>query len=382
MDGKQSIYADHASTTRLDPVVFEAMLPFLQNSYGNPSSLHSFGRAARKALESARQEIAHCIGATPEEVFFTSCGTEGNNWAVKGSAHALRSEGTHLIASAIEHHAVLECCAALDREGFTTALLPVDCHGLVSVEDLHTAITPRTTFVSIMLANNEIGTILDIRDLVAAAHQHGLVFHSDAVQALGHIPVHVDDLGVDLLSASSHKFNGPKGIGFLYRRNGIRLTAYLDGGRQEAGERAGTENVAGIVGMACALKTHLASLSDNMRRLQLMEEAIKARVSAAFPDVRFNGHPKQHLPGLVSLSFPDISGESLLHLLDLEGIFVSTGAACTSKDLVVSHVLQAIELPAAYSAGTLRISLSKDNTEAEAVAIAAAVVSATRKLRR
>jgi cysteine desulfurase len=382
MKTKNVIYADNAATTRLDPLALEAMLPFLTDNFSNPSALHSFGKTVRKAVDTARQQIADCIGATPQEIFFTSCGTESDNWAIKGAARCLREKGSHLITSAIDHHAVLNSCAALEKEGFQTTLLPVDQHGFVSIDSLNAAVTPKTTFASIILANNEIGTKQDIPGLMAAAHQRGLLFHTDAVQALGHIPVNVVAWGVDLLSASAHKFNGPKGVGFLYKRAGVRLPPYLDGGHQEADNRAGTENVAGIIGMACALRNNHEHLTPNMEHLQRLEALFKARISMAIPDARFNGHPTQHLPGLISLSIPDISGESLLHLLDLKGILVSTGAACNSKDTVVSHVLQAINLPANYAAGTLRISLSKDNTPAEALAIAEAIITVAEKLGR
>lgn len=382
MSDKRYIYADNAATTRLDPLAFEAMSPFLMDIYSNPSSLHSFGKVARNAVESARQQIAECIGATPQEIFFTSCGTESNNWAIKGIASALRNKGSNLITSSIEHHAILNSCAALEKEGFTSILLPVDSYGLVSIDALNAAITPNTTLVSIMMANNEIGSIQDIQRIVYTAHRQNLIFHTDAVQAVGHIRINVAELDVDLLSASAHKFNGPKGTGFLYKRSGVHLPPYLDGGYQETGKRAGTENVAGIVGMACALKNHLVNLSDNMRKLQCMAELLTSKISAAIPDAKFNGHPTQRLPGLINLSLPEISGESLLHLLDLKGIFVSTGAACNSKDNVVSHVLQAINLPANYASGTIRISLSKENTETEALTIADAIINLYSKLRK
>jgi cysteine desulfurase len=374
------IYADNAATTRLDPLALEAMLPFLQDSFSNPSSLYSFGKTARNAIESARQRIAGCIGALPHEILFTSCGTESDNWAVKGTAYARRGRGAHIIASSIEHHAVLGCCAALEKEGFSTTILPVDNYGIVSVDDLSATISPRTTLVSIMTANNEIGTVQDIKLLAAAAHQHSVVLHTDAVQAVGHIPIDVVDLGIDLLSASAHKFNGPKGVGFLYKRTGVSLPSLMDGGGQESGIRAGTENVAGIVGMASALGNHLAHLYEHISHLDRLTAAIRSRVLASIPEARFNGHPNQRLPGLISLSLAGASAESLLHLLDLKGICVSTGAACNSKDTVVSHVLQAVGLPIDYSVGTLRISLSKDNTEAEALTIADAIVNFYPKL--
>lgn len=382
MKTKNVIYADNAATSRIDPLALESMLPFLTDNFSNPSALHSFGKTVRKAVEAARQQIADSIGATPQEIFFTSGGTESDNWAIKGAARILREKGSHLITSTIDHHAVLNSCAALEKEGFQTTLLPVDQHGLVSIDSLNAAVTPKTTFVSVILANNEIGTLQNIPGLTAAAHQRGLLFHTDAIQALGHIPINVVALGVDLLSASAHKFNGPKGVGFLYKRAGVRLPPYLDGGHQEADNRAGTENVAGIVGMACALRYNLDHLAQSISHLHQLEELFKVRIFEMIPDARFNGHPTQHLPGLISLSIPDIAGESLLHLLDLKGILVSTGAACNSKDTVVSHVLQAINLPANFAVGTLRISFSKDNTPAEAIAIAEAISSVAERLRQ
>jgi len=333
-------------------------------------------------LESARQQIAECIGAKPDEIFFTSCGTESNNWAIKGMAYALQSRGLNLITSSIEHHAVLSCFAALESEGFSTTLLPVDSYGLVSADDLRSAVSPQTTLVSIMTANNEVGTIQNIKTLAAAVHQHPIVMHTDAIQAVGHIPIDVADLAVDLLSASAHKFNGPKGVGFLYRRNGVSLPSIMHGGHQESGIRAGTENVAGIVGMACALKNHVAALNQNACHLDRLTALIKSRVLAFIPDAIFNGHPDQRLPGLISLSLAGVSAESLLHLLDLKRIYVSAGAACNSRDTAISHVLQSLNVPRDYSVGTLRISLSKDNTETEAHAIADAIINFHPKLRK
>ena len=379
---KHHIYADNAATTKIDPVTFDAMVPFLKDIYANPSSLHSLGKCARDAVESARQQIASCIGASPDSIVFTSGGTESDNLAINGVVRAMRDKGSHVIASAIEHHAVLNCCDALRKDGFATTFLPVDASGLVSLDALSDAIRPQTKFVSIMMANNEIGTIQDIYRLASITHDRGLIFHTDAVQAVGHIPVNVAELGVDLLSASAHKFNGPKGVGFLYIRKGVTLYSFMNGGQQEAGYRAGTENVAGIVGMACALKNHFVTLSDNINKLNRMSAMLASRISSIIPEARFNGHATERLPGLLSISFPRISAESLMHLLDLKGIFISTGAACNSKATVVSHVLHAIKLTEEYSAGTIRISLSKDNTESETVIIADSIVSFYSKLSR
>ena len=370
MHSKRHVYADNAATTRLDPLALEAMLPFLRESYGNPSSLYSFGKSARKAVETAREQIAECVGARPQEILFTSGGTESDNWAIKGAAWANRDRGTHLITSAIEHSAVLNSCAALEREGFLITRLPVDEQGTVSTTELEDSITPRTVLVSVMLANNEIGTIQDIPDLADAARRRGAMFHTDAVQAVGHIPINVSDLGVDLLSASAHKFNGPKGGGFLCRRNGVVVPPYIDGGHQEGGSRSGTENVAGIVGMACALTNRVASLPDTMSSLCEMNDLIAELVGQAVPEARFSGHPTRRLPGLTSLSIPDISAESLLHLLDLRGISVSTGAACNAGSTVVSHVLRAIGLPDAHAGGTIRVSFGIDNTLDDARSVA------------
>ena len=370
MHSKRHVYADNAATTRLDPLALEAMLPFLRESYGNPSSLYSFGKSARKAVETAREQIAECVGARPQEILFTSGGTESDNWAIKGAAWANRDRGTHLITSAIEHSAVLNSCAALEREGFLITRLPVDEQGTVSTTELEDSITPRTVLVSVMLANSEIGTIQDIPDLADAARRRGAMFHTDAVQAVGHIPINVSDLGVDLLSASAHKFNGPKGVGFLCRRNGVVVPPYIDGGHQEGGSRSGTENVAGIVGMACALTNRVASLPDTMSSLCEMNDLIAELVGQAVPEARFSGHPTRRLPGLTSLSIPDISAESLLHLLDLRGISVSTGAACNAGSTVVSHVLRAIGLPDAHAGGTIRVSFGIDNTLDDARSVA------------
>ncbi|MEI6514113.1 MAG: cysteine desulfurase family protein [bacterium] len=376
----KEIYYDNSATTKIDPRVLEAMLPFLQDSFSNPSSLHSFGKVARNAVELARQQIAECVGAQPHEILFTSCGTESDNWAIKSTAYARRDRGMHLITSCIEHPAVLNCFAFLEREGFSASLLPVDKYGRVSVDDLRAFISPGTTVVSVMMANNEVGTIQDVKLLAEVAHEHSVVMHTDAVQAIGHIPVNVIDLGVDLLSASAHKFNGPKGVGFLYKRAGISLPSMMDGGHQEFGVRGGTENVAGIVGMACALNNHVTNLRQNICHIDRLATLIRSRVLAYIPEAKFNGCPSQRLPGLISLSLVGVSAESVLHLLDLKRIFVSTGAACNSRNTAISHVLQALNLPIDHSVGTLRISLSKDTTEAEALTIADTIVSLYFKL--
>jgi cysteine desulfurase len=369
------IYADNASTTQLDADALEAMLPFMRGGFANPSALHSSAKKARNAVEDARSVIANCINAKPHEIIFTSCGTESDNWAVKGVARSLDPKHAKFITCAIEHHAVLNSFDTLQRKGFATTVLPVDGDGVVSAHDLEEAINAATSgLLSVMLANNEIGTIQDIPELAETAHRHNLLVHTDAVQAVGHLPVDVNRLGVDMLSASAHKFNGPKGVGFLYKRDSVKLPPLIDGGHQESGLRAGTENVAGIVGTAVALRKHVDNLSQNMEHLSNLEKIVKTVITDGIADARFNGHPDRHLPGLLSLSLPGMDAEGLLHILDLKGIAVSTGAACNARETVISHVLRAIQLPVALASGTIRISFSKDNTEAEANELASFLV--------
>jgi len=372
---KPSIYADNASTTQLDADALEEMLPFMRDGFANPSALHSSAKKARNAVEDARSVIATCINAKPHEIIFTSCGTESDNWAIKGVARSLDPKKSKFITCAIEHHAVLNSFDTLQRKGYATTVLPVDCYGIVSAQTLEEAIQDANSgLLSIMLANNEIGTIQDIPALAETAHRHNLLVHTDAVQAVGHVPVDVTGLGVDMLSASAHKFNGPKGVGFLYKRDGVKLSPLIDGGHQESGLRAGTENVAGIVGTAVALRKHVDNLSQNMAHLRHLEKIVKTIITEGIAEARFNGHPERHLPGLLSLSLPGMDAEGLLHILDLKGIAVSTGAACNAKETVISHVLSAIQLPVPLASGTVRISFSKDNTEAEANELASFLV--------
>jgi len=358
---KQFIYADNAATTKLDKVAFEAMLPWLTEEYGNASQPYSFARNPKKALSKARETIAACINAQPEEIFFTSGGTESDNWAIKGCA-LLNLDKKATITSAIEHHAVLLACSSIERMGYPVAHVNPDRTGIVSAETLERIITDDTNLVSIMLANNEIGSIEPIEELAAVAHSHGALFHTDAVQAVGHIPIDVHKLGVDMLSASAHKFNGPKGIGFLYIKKGAKIGALIDGGAQEKGIRAGTENVAAIVGMATALEQNCKDLDENQMHIETLESKVLDGLSGL--DFIRNGS-QRHLPGNVSLSFRHASGEAILHRLDLNGICISTGAACDSVNTQVSHVIRAIGVPDEYALGTIRISLGKDNTEEE-----------------
>ena len=357
------IYADNAATTKLDISAFEAMKPFLIDEYGNASQSYAFARKPRKALQDARETIASCIGAAPEEIFFTSGGTESDTWAIKGSA-LLNARKHATITSAFEHHAVLHPCEVIERCGYPVAYMWPTREGYVTTEVLKEYITSQTFLTSVMLANNEIGTVQPIKELCAIAHENGSLFHTDAVQAIGHIPVDVHDLGVDMLSASAHKFNGPKGVGFLYIRKGLKIMSYSDGGAQESGLRAGTENVAGIVGMAVALKNNCDALEENARYVAKLESKFLDMLDTSSIEYTRNGG-KSRLPGLLSLSFPGADGEAILHRLDLTGICISTGSACNSKSTEISHVLQAIRLEDSYAKGTIRISLGKANTEEE-----------------
>lgn len=366
------IYADNAATTKLDVEAFEAMKPFLLEEYANASQPYSFARAAKKALNDARELIAVSIGAQPNEIYFTSGGTESDNWAVKGTM-CLPGKRTEVISSEIEHHAILHSAAAVTQLGFSAQYLPVDSQGIVSPNSLRDVVSDQTKLVSVMLSNNEIGTIEPISELAEIAHAHGAIFHTDAVQSTGHIDVDVKKLGVDMLSASAHKFHGPKGIGFLYIRDGVELSPFSDGGAQERGKRAGTENIASIVGMTAALRRCCTDMKDNATQLCRLESQLLARLDEANIDYIRNG-AALHVPGTMSLSFKGVQGEMLLHRLDLMGICVSTGSACDSKNTRVSHVIKAIKTPSDYAFGTVRISLGKDNTEADAQNIGDALV--------
>lgn len=364
---KTLIYADHAATTALAPAALDSMKPWLFDKYGNPSTLYSLARDPRKAISTARKCIAEAIGANPEEVFFTSGGTEADNWAIKGMAFQ-HASGKRIVTSTIEHHAVLNSCESLKRMGYQIVDLPVDKKGIISPETLSNRITKGTILVSIMMANNEIGTIEPIRELVKVARQNDCVFHTDAVQAVGHIPIDVKEMGVDMLSASAHKFNGPKGIGFLYIRSGIDLVPLIDGGGQERGMRAGTENVAGIVGMATALQGHIKSMASEKMYLNKLSKQLIEVLRHNHLDFLINGSDYR-IPGNLSLSFRDFDGEMLLHRLDLMGTAVATGSACNSKDTVLSHVIKAIGVPKEYANGTIRVTFGMDNTEDDAIII-------------
>lgn len=360
---QKKIYADNAATTKLSRQVLDDMLPYLTDVYGNPSSLYSIGAEAKKALETAREDIAECINALPQEIYFTSGGSEADNWAIKGIAKALKSKGKkHIITSAFEHHAVLHTLAALEKEGFEVTYLDVHSDGLVRVNEVEDAIRDDTALVTIMYANNEIGTIQPISEIGAVCKKHGVLFHTDAVQAMGNVPIDVKAQNIDMLSLTAHKFHGPKGCGALYVRKGVRPDILIDGGAQERGRRAGTENVAGAVGLASALKIAVATMDERRERLtkmrnRLIDGLLKIERS------RLNGDRDKRLPGNVNMCFEGIEGESLLLMLDLKGVCASSGSACTSGSLDPSHVLLAIGLPHEIAHGSLRLSFSDDNTE-------------------
>jgi cysteine desulfurase len=371
------IYADNAATTGLDKDAFEAMKPYLMNEYGNASQPYFFAKPAKKAISEARETVARCIGAEPDEIYFTSGGTESDNWVIKESALE-DADKRDMITSQIEHHAILNSCKAIEKLKYPVRYLPVTGEGVVLPEELESIITDKTRLVSVMLANNEIGTIEPIEKLATIAHQHGALFHTDAVQAVGHIPIDVNKLGVDMLSASSHKFNGMKGSGFLYIRKGTKIGSYEDGGSQERGKRAGTENVAAIVAMAVALKKNCDKLAETTKRLTDMEKVLLGRLSSAGLDFIRNGS-SNHLPGNVNISFKNSDGEMLLHRMDLKGICISTGSACDSKNTQISHVIKAINVPEEYAKGTIRISLGAHNEKDDTVQIADALIDILEK---
>ena len=368
---RQFIYADNAATTRLDSAALEAMTPWLLEEYGNASQPYTFSRKPKRALAEARATIAECIGASPEEIYFTSGGTESDNWVIKSSAFSDLGKRT-MITSAFEHHAVLHSCTAIQRLGFPVTYISPSNDGYITPALLEENITDCTRLVSVMFANNEIGTIQPIRRLCEIAHAHGALLHTDAVQAVGHVKINVQELGIDFLSASAHKFNGPKGIGFLYIRSGVELIPYADGGAQENAHRAGTENVASIVGMAAALKRNCDLLQQHQLHILNLEQQLLSHLDTAGIPYKRNGGASS-LPGLLSLSFPGQDGEAILHRMDLMGISISTGSACDSVNTEISHVLKAIGLDEDHAKGTVRISLGRYNSETDVEAIAAAL---------
>lgn len=360
---EQFVYADNAATTKLSPAVLEAMMPYLTEEYGNPSSLYRFGNHAKRAIEQARKEVADVLGAEPFEILFTGGGTEADNW-VKEIMRSLKARGkNHFITSAVEHHALLHSAQRLQKEGFEVTFIPVDREGQLDPEQVRAAIQPETGLVSIMFANNEIGTIYPIKEIGAICRQAGVLFHTDAVQAAGHLPINVKEMNIDLLSLSAHKFHGPKGVGAFYCRRGIPLPSLIDGGAQERGKRAGTENVAGIVGLGAALRLANEEMSEASARVSAMRDRLIDGILQTVPMCRLNGPRHNRLPGNCNISFLGIEGESLLLRLDLAGIAASSGSACASSSLDPSHVLLAIGLPHEVAHGSVRLSLSDYNTE-------------------
>ena len=375
------IYMDNAATTRVTEPVFEAMRPYFCEIFGNPSSVHAFGREARKAVEQTRRQVAAALGAQAGEIYFTGSGTEADNWALRGAAYAQKARGRHIITTQIEHHAVLHAAEQLEKEGFEVTYLPVDGDGVVSLEALEKALRPDTTLVSIMAANNEIGAIQPIREAAKLAKAHGALFHTDAVQAIGCVPIDVKADGIDLLSLSGHKFHAPKGVGALYIRSGVKLQRLIYGGAQEKTQRGGTENVASIVGMGKAIELAMESMESRNAYVSGLRDRLIEGILRRIPETRLNGHRTQRLSGNVNVSIRYIEGEALLLSLDMKGIAGSSGSACTSGSLDPSHVLLAIGLPHEIAHGSLRLSLSEENTAEEVDYTIDALVEIVERLR-
>lgn len=361
---KRNVYVDNAATTPVSPLVLDAMLPYLKENFGNASSVYSKGREARTAVENARQQVATALGANEKEIFFTSCGTESDNWAIKGAAHAQAKKGKkHMITTVFEHHAVLHCFETLEKEGFEATYLKVDQDGLITAEDVKAALRPDTALVSIIYANNEIGTVMPIAEIGKVCREAGVLFHTDAVQAVGNVPIDVVAQNIDMLSLSAHKLNGPKGIGALYVRKGVKIDTFMDGGAQERGRRAGTENVASIVALGAAIEYATTHLEERVaKKLKLRDRYIETILST-IPRTRLNGSRTHRLPGNTNISFEGIEGEALLLMLDMNGICASSGSACTSGSLDPSHVLLSIGLPHEIAHGSLRVTFGDFNTE-------------------
>lgn len=375
------LYFDHAATTSVYPEVVREMEPFFQECYGNPSSIYEFGKDAKEMVERARLQIARSIGAKKEEIYFTAGGTEADNWALVGTAEMLQEKGRHIITSEIEHHGILRTCAYLEKRGYQITYLPVDQDGIISVDRLKQELREDTILISIMSANNEVGSIQPIREIGEVAEEKRILFHTDAVQAYLHEEIDVEKLHVDMLSASGHKFGAPKGVGFLYVREGILLPPLLHGGDQEKKKRAGTENVAGIIGMGKASAIGQKNFKKNHEKLLRMRNALIQRLQREIPDIRINGSMERRLDANVNVSFKGVEGEALLLLLDMEGICVSAGSACNSSNRSVSHVLQAMQVPGEYIRGTIRITLGAENTMEDLDFLMARLSEYVRKLR-
>lgn len=360
------IYLDHAATTKIRDEVFDAMLPYLKEEYGNPSSVYALGRSAHKALDRAREQVRAALGArAAREIFFTGCGTESDNWAIRGAALENVKKGRHIITTKVEHHAVLDSCKYLEKLGWEVTYLDVDSSGQVSAGDVASAIRPDTVLISVMFANNEVGTINPIREIGELAREKGILFHVDAVQAVGHVPIDVENMGIDMLSLSGHKFYAPKGVGALYIRNGVTIEKFLQGGAQERRRRAGTENVASIVGMGEAITLAMQEMPEEMRRLGKLSAHMLSRLQKEIPGTRLNGHPEDRLPGNVNISLPSVRSEAALFHLDLEGIACSSGSACTSGSVEASHVLLAMGLSEREARSALRFTMGRETTQEE-----------------
>lgn len=359
------IYLDNAATTKVADSVVDAMLPYFKEYYGNASSIYQLGAKSKEALDESREYIAGTLGAKMNEIYFTAGGSESDNWAIKATADAYARKGKHIITSAIEHHAVLHTCEYLEKHGYEVTYVGVDENGVIKLDELKAAIRPDTILISVMFANNEIGTIQPIKEIGEIAKEHNILFHTDAVQAYAQVPINVDEMHIDMLSASGHKLNGPKGIGFLYIRKGIKIRSFVHGGQQERGRRAGTENIPGIVGLAAAAKRSFSMLEEKMKKEIELRDYLISRIEAEIPYCRLNGDRKKRLPNNVNFSFQFIEGESMLILLDSKGIAASSGSACTSGSLDPSHVLLAIGLPHEIAHGSLRLTLSEENTKEE-----------------
>ena len=361
----ENIYFDNAATTKLDEKVFEEMLPYLKEKYGNASAIYKLGRESRKAVEDSREKIAKILNCKPSEIYFTAGGSESDNTAIKGIAHSYKNKGNHIITSKIEHPAILETCKELEKEGFEVSYVSVDENGIINLDELRKAIKPTTILITVMFANNEIGTIQPIKEIGKIAKNNNIYFHTDAVQAVGNLKIDVQDMNIDALSLSGHKFYGPKGIGALYVKTGVNFKKYIDGGHQERNKRAGTENVAGIVGMAKALEMAYETLEEHNKTIKELRDYYEKQIEEKIPYIKINGDKEKRLPGNSNISFRFIEGEGLLLNLDLKGICASSGSACTSGSLDPSHVLLAIGLPHEIAHGSLRISIGKYNTKEE-----------------
>ncbi|MGL5434790.1 MAG: cysteine desulfurase NifS [Lachnospiraceae bacterium] len=378
---KHSIYLDNAATTRTKPEVVEAMIPYFSEHYGNPSSVYEFSTPARQAVNQVRETIAKSLGVKTNEIYFTAGGTEADNWVLTAMAEAYKNKGNHIITSKIEHHAIMHTCAYLEQHGVEVTYLDVDEHGVVRLDELERAIRPTTILISIMFANNEIGTIQPIKEIADIAHRHGIFFHTDAVQAYGHLPISADEYGIDMLSASGHKINGPKGIGFIYIRTGIKMRSFIHGGGQERKRRAGTENVPGIVGLGKAVELAMDTMEERERYEARLRDYLIGQVMKQVPYTRLNGHPERRLPNNANFAFRFIEGESLLIMLDSKGICGSSGSACTSGSLDPSHVLLAIGLPHEIAHGSLRLTLSEETTKEEIDYVVENIITIVERLR-